>query len=152
MSHAEFILMNRLNPYAKPDPALLAAADPNTLHAKLSTFPTLLPSNPPAVPDILSVSSPGGYVPIPLRHEVFHNFLTGTFPLDYSKPHPAVLKLAKSANRLTSLMNAVLRGLTEAESAFRESEKQTMIWREELESCGLEDGSKFMFVLKQIRY
>jgi hypothetical protein len=33
-----------------------------------------------------------------------------------------------------------MRGLESVEHAFKEGEKQTMIWREELESCGEQRG------------
>ena len=51
-----------------------------------------------------------------------------------------LLKLARTCDRLSGFLDIVLRGLESVGDAFKEGEKQTMIWREELESCGEQRG------------
>ncbi|OCF41363.1 hypothetical protein I317_04844 [Kwoniella heveanensis CBS 569] len=106
-----------------------------TIHSSLSTFPSLLPSDPPISAHVLTISN--------------RSFLTGTFPLSTlpsaspdsgfgpssSTMGTAVLDLAKVSDRMAGLLNVVLRGLENAEQAFRDGEKQTMICREDLETC-----------------
>ena len=55
-----------------------------------------------------------------------------------------LLKLARSCDRLSGFLDIVLRGLESVGDAFKEGEKQTMIWREELESCGEQRGGEFL--------
>ncbi|WVW86265.1 hypothetical protein I302_108307 [Kwoniella bestiolae CBS 10118] len=98
-----------------------------TLHPSLATFPALLPSTIPLQPDILQISG--------------HSFLTGTFALPTSsprgkhRPSEGLLEMSKISDKMVYLLNIVLRGLENAEIAFREGEKQTMICREDLETC-----------------
>lgn len=53
-----------------------------------------------------------------------------------------LLSLAQVSDRITGLLDIVLRGLESAEAAFREGEKQTMIHREDLETCAKKQGSE----------
>nr|XP_018260797.1 uncharacterized protein I303_06513 [Kwoniella dejecticola CBS 10117]OBR82955.1 hypothetical protein I303_06513 [Kwoniella dejecticola CBS 10117] len=98
-----------------------------TLHPLLSAFPSLLPSRIPLPPNILRISS--------------YPFLTGTLPLPLlndnkdGKPHRTILELSKVSDRMVGFLDIILRGLENAVVAFRESEKQTMICREDLETC-----------------
>lgn len=105
-------------------------------HPKLDTFPTLLPTTVPSPPDILQITSPVG--------ACSKRLLTGTLPLGRgTRGDSSVLRLAQSCNRLEGFLNTILRGLEAIEHAFKEGEKQTMIWREELETCADQQGSKF---------
>ncbi|WRT70155.1 uncharacterized protein IL334_007149 [Kwoniella shivajii] len=94
-----------------------------TLHSTLSAFPALLPSAIPISPDILVISA--------------FPFLTGTFPLPPQTriPTQGLLELAKASDKMVGFLDVILRGLENAEVAFREGEKQTMICREDLETC-----------------
>nr|XP_019010398.1 uncharacterized protein I206_04867 [Kwoniella pini CBS 10737]OCF49179.1 hypothetical protein I206_04867 [Kwoniella pini CBS 10737] len=95
-----------------------------TFHSLLKSFPSLLPSNIPLPPNILSISS--------------YPFLTGTLPLPPSQGKEnaqEILELSKISDRMSGYLDIILRGLENAEIAFRESEKQTMICREDLETC-----------------
>ncbi|WVF72936.1 hypothetical protein IAT40_007754 [Kwoniella sp. CBS 6097] len=96
-----------------------------TIHPLLSTFPALLPSDPPVSAHILTIGD--------------RSFLTGTFPLSIPPSRTAgdtaVLGLAQSSDRMVGLLDIILRGLENAEQAFRDGEKQTMICREDLETC-----------------
>jgi len=69
---------------------------------------------------------------------------TGTLPLGKGQViDEQLLKLARSCDRLSGFIDIVLRGLESVGDAFKEGEKQTMIWREELESCGEQRGGGF---------
>ncbi|WWC91790.1 uncharacterized protein L201_006737 [Kwoniella dendrophila CBS 6074] len=93
-----------------------------TLHSSLTTFPCLLPSAIPLQPDILSISN--------------HQFLTGTFPFpDNQKQGNALLELSRISDKMVGFLDVILRSLENAEIAFREGEKQTLICREDLETC-----------------
>jgi hypothetical protein len=61
------------------------------------------------------------------------------------------LALAQVSDLIAELLEVVLRGLEGAEHAFRDGEKQTMIWREELETCGEQQGSESKFVRSEER-
>ncbi len=43
---------------------------------------------------------------------------------------------------MSGFLEAILRSLEAAEHAFRDGEKQTLIWREDLETCADQQGSK----------
>lgn len=103
-----------------------------TLHPRLASFPALLPANPPTPPTVLHIQ-PG--------HASAVSLLTGTFRLA-SVPTVELLSLAQVSDRITGLLDIVLRGLESAEAAFREGEKQTMIHREDLEACAKKQGSE----------
>ncbi|KIR81389.1 hypothetical protein I306_01624 [Cryptococcus gattii EJB2] len=102
-----------------------------TLHPRLASFPVLLPANPPTPPTVLHIQ-PG--------HTTSISLLTGTFRLA-SIPTAELLSLAQVSDRITGLLDIVLRGLESAEAAFREGEKQTMIHREDLETCAKKQGT-----------
>ncbi|ORY33369.1 anaphase-promoting complex, cyclosome, subunit 4-domain-containing protein [Naematelia encephala] len=112
-------------PFALP---AVAKTENPTAHPKLTHLPSLLPS--PVDPDVLLVSSPGS--------STQQRLLTGTFPLPALTPQ--YLSLALASERLSGYLDIVLRGLEAAEHAFREGEKQTMIWREDLEACAEQQG------------
>lgn len=110
------------------------------MHPSLTTFPALLPSKPPVAPEVLVVSCRPQVGRTPSLR-----LLTGTFPLvdgTPSPPPPVALALAQRADALERFLDVVLRGINACELAFRESEKQTMIWREELEECGQQQDSE----------
>lgn len=72
--------------------------------------------------------------------------LTGTFRLPDGTPSPtppSILALAERSDRLASLINVLFRGVESIEAALRDGDKQTMIWREELETCGQQQGSEY---------
>lgn len=102
-----------------------------TLHPRLISFPALLPANPPTPPTVLHIQ-PG--------HASSISLLTGTFQLP-SIPSAELLSLAQVSDRITGLLDIVLRGLESAEAAFRDGEKQTMIHREDLETCAKQQGT-----------
>ena len=111
------------------------AVDPATIgpHSKLASFPSLLPAKPPLPPDVLRLRSP--------RSSSETTFLTGSLRTGSGVSTSSSLNLAQMSNRLASLFDFVLKGIEAAEHAFREGEKQTLIWREEVESCGEQQGS-----------
>ena len=43
---------------------------------------------------------------------------------------------------MSSFLDVIVQGLEAVEQAFRDGEKQTMIWREELETCADQQGSR----------
>ncbi|RXK35659.1 hypothetical protein M231_07089 [Tremella mesenterica] len=108
--------------------------DPSTLgpHHKLDTFPALLPSQTLIPPDILHLVSPKGTSQIGL--------LTGTFPVPFGSSSGRLLLLARISDKMAQLLDVVLKGVEAAEASFRDAEKQTVIWREELEICGDQQG------------
>ncbi|KAL7418520.1 hypothetical protein Q5752_006978 [Cryptotrichosporon argae] len=109
------------NPFLPPPPS-----KPTSLaHPLLSTFPALLPAPTPVAPHVLSVP--------PLR------LLTGTFPVPPA-PDAAVLALAQVSDTLCGLFEGVIRGIEAMEAAVKDGEKQTMLWREEVETCGEQQG------------
>ncbi|OCF61367.1 hypothetical protein L486_01015 [Kwoniella mangroviensis CBS 10435] len=95
-----------------------------TIHPSLSTFPALLPSTIPLQPDILHIGSSE------------YSLLTGTFasPSD-SEPSQEMMELSKISDKIVHLLDIILRGIENAEIHFREGDKQTMICREDLETC-----------------
>ncbi|WWC94956.1 hypothetical protein V866_001808 [Kwoniella sp. B9012] len=104
--------------------ALTQTSPKPTIHSSLSTFPALLPSNIPLQPDILQIGSSEC------------SLLTGTFALpSNSQPTREILELSKISDKIVHLLNIILRGIENAEIHFREGEKQTMICREDLETC-----------------
>lgn len=120
-----------LNPFAPIQPTAKAKPGANP---KLAAFPSLLPSTPRVPPDVLAISPRGAT----------SSLLTGTLLLPDGTPAPpprSTLALAESADMLETLLDVILRGLEAAQNAFKESEKQTMIWREELETCADQQGS-----------
>ncbi|WOO81875.1 uncharacterized protein LOC62_04G005390 [Vanrija pseudolonga] len=119
-----------LNPFAPIQPTAKAKPGANP---KLATFPSLLPTTPRVSPDVLAISPRGATA----------SLLTGTLLLPDGTPTPtprSTLALAESADKLETLLDVILRGLEAAQNAFKESEKQTMIWREELETCAEQQG------------
>ncbi|OXG13990.1 hypothetical protein C366_04983 [Cryptococcus neoformans Tu401-1] len=102
-----------------------------TLHPRLISFPALLPANPPTPPTVLHIQA---------RDASSISLLTGTFQLP-SIPSVELLSLAQVSDRITGLLDIVLRGLESAEAAFREGDKQTMIHREDLETCAKQQGT-----------
>ena len=126
--------ISRVHPFITPNAASNASFSTPHLHAKLDTFPALLPSTPFLSADILHLAPPSG--------STSHSLLTGTFPLSSSQIHSPVLDFAETASRLSLLLDVLLRGLETAEHSFTDGEKQTMIWREELETCAEQQGSK----------
>lgn len=102
-------------------------------HPKLDSFPSLLPTIVPSQPHVLNVSSPD--------RSTSKRLLTGTLPLGKGAVFDELLlKLARSCDRLSGFLDIVLRGLEVVDHAFKEGDKQTMIWREELEECGEQRG------------
>jgi hypothetical protein len=105
-------------------------------HPKLSSFPTLLTFQTETTPDILYLSPPCS--------ATHHRYLTGTFPLKNVKtPTPSILAFAQLAERLSQYLEIVIRGLESVQHAFGEGQKQGMIWREELETCGEQQGCEY---------
>jgi hypothetical protein len=104
------------------------------LHPKLDKFPALLPANPPMPPDILYITPPASTSQ--------RAFLSGTFPISTSRPSRSLLTLAQMSDRMAGFLEIIIRGLESAQHAFAEGEKQTMIWREELETCGEQQGGE----------
>lgn len=91
-------------------------------------------------PDVLVVcTEPRSESPERIR------LLTGSFYLvdGTADPPPATtLSLAQRADALERFLDVILRGIQVCATAFRDSEKQTMIWREELEECGQQQDSE----------
>lgn len=108
----------------------------NTPHDHLYAFPSLLPLAVPSQPDILHVTRPD--------RSSSERLLTGTLPLgrDITVDN-ATLRFAQSNDRICRFLNIVLRGLEVNDHAFKEGEKQTMIWREELETLADQQGGEF---------
>lgn len=102
-------------------------------HVALATFPRLLPTFTQTRPQILSV--------VPPRANRERRLLSGIYPIS-NVPQDQTLVLAGIAHRMSDYLDAVLRGLENAELAFKEGAKQTMIWREELETCGEQQGCR----------
>lgn len=107
-------------------------------HPKLGTFPSLLPSVGPRTGTI--TSSIHLVPPLSGKETVL---LSGTFDTTSWKDDPSggVLVQAEIADRLVGFLDVVLRGIEAAEQGWKEGGKQTMIWREELETCGEQQGS-----------
>ena len=61
-------------------------------------------------------------------------------------PPASTLALAERAHAIVDLIDVVLRGLEACQAAFKEGDKQTMMWRDELESCGAQHGSESLNV------
>ncbi|WVQ84661.1 hypothetical protein IAT38_006816 [Cryptococcus sp. DSM 104549] len=129
----------RVTPVEPPKPAnvlpfmrpVAAALPKQTLHPILQDFPSLLPSKSPIAPTMLQIST---------QQPSSAYLLNGTLSLA-SDPTPAVLELAQIADQMVTLFDTVLRGLENAEAAFREGEKQTMICREDLETCAKQQAT-----------
>lgn len=126
-----------INPFAPP-PQTAKDLGP---HKKVETFPALLPSNPRAPSDVLTLLPPARN-----SNRIGGSLLTGTFLLPEGTPTPtppAILALSERSDRLAGLINVLFRGVESVEAALREADKQTMIWREELETCGQQQGSEY---------
>jgi hypothetical protein len=120
-------------PFMLPNAIKAKKASTISAHPKLDSFPSLLPTIVPCQPHVLSVSSPD--------RSISKRLLTGTLPLGTGAVFDELLlKLARSCDRLSGFLDIVLRGLEAVDHAFKEGEKQTMIWREELEECGEQAG------------
>lgn len=118
-------MMMRMNP------AAVSPLDTGP-HSALSTFPSLLSDNPSLTPDTLCIS---------IHSKKALRLLTGCFPLEgKGDPSDDVLRFARLTNAVSRYLNLILRGLETAEHAFREAEKQTMIWREELETAATQQA------------
>lgn len=129
---------NSINPFA---PAAKTEVFKTGMNPALATFPALLPTIPLMAPDVLVLSC---RQPQPGRPSV--RLLTGTFPLAQAMPVPPPsisLALAQRTDALERFLDVILRGVNACEMTFRESEKQTMIWREELEECGQQQDSEW---------
>jgi len=100
-------------------------------HAALATFPCMLPTFTQTRPQILSV--------VPTRISRERRLLSGIYPVS-DVPQDQTLVLAGIAHRMSDYLDAILRGLGNAELAYKEGAKQTMIWREEMETCGEQQG------------
>ena len=111
-------------------------------HSNLADFPSLLPAKPPVPADILRIRPP--------RTRKSSKFLSGTFSIKEaigatsvaSANHGDVIRLSLVADKISDLLDTVLKGIEAAEHAFREGQKQTIIWREEVETCAHQQGSK----------
>lgn len=110
-------------------------------HSALSTFPTLLPSFAQTNPQTLHVTPP--------RASSSKQLLSGIYPIS-DVPQQQSFIMAGIAHRMSEYLDAVLRGLENAQAAQKEGAKQTMIWREELETCGEQQGSTPQFKCKGI--
>ena len=123
------------HPFMLPNASKAKKSSIVSSHTKLDRFPTLLPTSVPSPPDILRVTSPDG--------ASSKRLLSGTLLLGRgARGDTPTLRLAQSCNWLEGFLNTILRGLEAIEHAFKEGEKQTMIWREELETCAEQQGSK----------
>lgn len=65
----------------------------------------------------------------------------GTYSLS-EVPEDQILILSEIANKMCDYLDSILRGLENAEAAYKEGAKQTMLWREELETCGEQQGGE----------
>lgn len=65
--------------------------------------------------------------------------LMGTYSLS-EVPEDQFFILSEIANKMCDYLDSILRGLENAEAAYKEGAKQTMLWREELETCGEQQG------------
>ncbi|CAK9782409.1 hypothetical protein CC85DRAFT_314014 [Cutaneotrichosporon oleaginosum] len=122
-----------INPFAPPPPA----AANKGLHAKLEAASTLLPADPRPPPSVLHVAVPAQ------RPRASARLLTGTYLLPPGTPEDvpsAILEVAVRADKIAHLLDPVFRGLESCAAAYRDAEKQTMVWREELEACGEQQG------------
>lgn len=118
------------------NPAAATASKPGP-HEYLLGFPSLLPTQARSKVDYLTIASPRG--------TQSQRLLTGTFCLP---PHTmrsarSFLRLAQISDRMADLLNIILRGLEACQNAFKEGVKQTMIWREELETCAEQQASEW---------
>jgi hypothetical protein len=125
-------------PFMLPSAAKAKKSAIVTPHTKLDSFPSLLPTIVPCLPHVLTVCSPD--------RSTTKRLLTGTLPLGSGlQVDEHLLKLARTCDRLNGFLDIILRGMESVEYAFKEGEKQTMIWREELESCGEQQGCESGF-------
>lgn len=123
------------HPFMLPNAAKAKKTSITSSHAKLDSFSSLLPTSVPSAPDVLHLSPPDGSCSMRL--------LTGTLPRgSRTRCTRSTLRLAQTCNRLEGMLNTILRGLEAIDHAFKEGDKQTMIWREELETCADQQGSK----------
>lgn len=126
-----------LNPFA------LQTADKKSdkgVHAKLNRSAALLPASSPLPPNVLAVSA------TPVGMNPPEHLLTGTFLLPFGTPRPlslSILGLAQRADRLTLLLDVVARGCESSQAVIKDGEKQTFLWRDELEICGEQQGSEW---------
>ena len=111
------------------------------LHPSLASFPRLLPTHAQTKPQILRL--------IPPDPSTIRTVLMGTYPHS-NVPDDQTLVLAGIASKMCAYFDSVLRGLENAETAYKEGAKQTMIWREELETCGEQQGGKSLGVVDAI--
>lgn len=122
------------HPFMLPNASKVKKSSVVSSHPRLDRFPTLLPTTVPSPSDILRITSPDG--------ASSKRLLTGTLPLGRgTRGDTPNLRLAQSCNWLEGFLNTILRGLEAIEHAFKEGEKQNMIWREELETCADQQGS-----------
>lgn len=131
--HIVDMLTDSALPFMIPGAIKVKKASTISAHPKLDSFPSLLPTIVPSQPHVLNVSSPD--------RSTSKRLLTGTLPLGKGAVFDELLlKLARSCDRLSGFLDIVLRGLEVVDHAFKEGDKQTMIWREELEECGEQRG------------
>lgn len=125
---------NSINPFAIPNPA--DEKKKKGLHEKLDGSAALLGPSALVPPNVLSISEPrrGDGMPTASAH-----LLTGTYLLPSGVPDTlpsSVLELALRADTITRLLDTVFRGIESCAAAFRDADKQTFLWRDELEICG----------------
>lgn len=75
--------------------------------------------------------------------------LTGTFLLPPGTPEQLpsfILGHAQRANSITQLLETVVRGFESMQAVIKDGEKQTFLWRDELEICGEQQGSEWVRV------
>lgn len=126
---------SRINPFA-----IASAAEEKKkkgLHAKLDSSPSLLASAPASVLSIAEPRRGDGAATTSAR------LLTGTYLLPSATPEalpPSVLELALRGDMLTRLLDTVFRGFESCAAAFKDADKQTFLWRDELEICGQQQG------------
>jgi hypothetical protein len=123
-------------------PSPTASSSKVEIHSSLSTFPSLLPS----------ITNSTDSLCLTYQNLSPQRFLSGTFRLPSSTssgpmaaldPDPTIPRLADLSNRMMGCLDVVLRGFDAAEQAFKDGDKQTMIWREELETCGEQQGGEY---------
>lgn len=102
-------------------------------HVALASFPKLLPTFAQTDPQILHLTPPGS--------SSTRQLLSGIYAVS-DVPQDQNLILAGIAHRMSDYLDVILRGLENAQAAQKEGSKQTMIWREELETCGEQQGSE----------
>ena len=101
--------------------------DEESQDEKLNALPSLLRMNPQPAPDILCVSG------------TLH-FLTGTVNIPSPTASHSLLRLADTSTRLARYLDIVIKGIKSMTGALQEGTKQSDIWREDLETCGEQQG------------